>query len=110
MHRGGSAGESVPGDVSSLLAWSDGDQLYDELRRLAHHYMKRERAGHSLQTTGLVNEAYLRLLGYRRMRWEDRTQFPVVSLRVSSITVMREWKSARAWLYRELAGPTANGH
>lgn len=198
MHRGGSAGEPVPGDVSSLLqARSDGDQhalalltpiVYDELRRLAHYYMKRERAGHSLQTTALVNEAYLRLLGYRRMRWQDRTHFLAVSaqamrrilvdharrhnakrgaraehgsldaeavicpnrsddfgaldalnalaaraprkakvvelrffgglsveetaevLRVSPITVMREWKSAKAWLYRELTGPTANGH
>ena len=65
-------GEPVPGDVSSLLrAWSDGDELapallmpivHDELRRLAHHCMRRERAGHSLQTTALVNEAYLRLV------------------------------------------------
>ena len=92
MDRGGSAGEPVPGDVSSLLqAWSDGDQqalarltpiVYDELRRLAHHYMKRERAGHSLQTTALVNEAYLRLLGYRRMRWQDRAHFLAVASRI----------------------------
>jgi RNA polymerase sigma factor (TIGR02999 family) len=198
MHRGGSVSEPVPGDVSSLpRAWSDGDQhalaqltpiVYDELRRLAHHYMKRERAGHSLQTTALVNEAYLRLLGYRRMRWQDRAHFLAVSaqamrrilvdharrhnakrgaraehvsldaevmmcpdgsddfvslddalsalaeraprkaqvvelrffgglsveetaevLHVSSITVMREWKTAKAWLYRELTGETGNG-
>jgi RNA polymerase sigma factor (TIGR02999 family) len=89
MHRGGSAGGPVPGDVSSLLrAWSDGDQdalalltpiVYDELRRLAHHQMKRERAGHSLQTTALVNEAYLRLVGYTRMRWQNRAHFLAVS-------------------------------
>jgi RNA polymerase sigma factor (TIGR02999 family) len=191
MHRGDSAGGPVPDDVSSLLrAWSDGDQqalalltpiVYDELRRLAHYHMKRERAGHSLQTTALVNEAYLRLVGYTRMRWQNRAHFLAVSaqamrrilvdharrqnlkrgartehvsldadavmypdrsddfvsldealtalaeraprkaqvvelrffgglsveetaevLRVSSITVMREWKTAKAWLYREL--------
>src|ERR687897_2364594 len=89
MNRGGSASEPVPGDVSSLLrAWSDGDQraldllmpiVHDELRRLAHHYMRRERAGHSLQTTALVNEAYLRLVDYKRMHWQNRAHFLAVS-------------------------------
>ena len=162
--------------------------VHDELHRLAHHYMRRERAGHSLQTTALVNEAYMRLVDYKRMHWQNRAHFlaaaaqamrrilvdharrhnvkrgagpsmcrstrtpscapiaPMIScrstmrlnglaeraprkakvvelrffgglsveetaevLRVSPITVMREWKSAKAWLYRELAGPTANG-
>ena len=195
-----STGEPVPDDVSALLrAWTDGDQralarltpiVYDELHRLAHYYLKREQAGHSLQTTALVNEAYMRLVDYKRMHWQNRVHFvaaaaqamrrilvdharrghnakrgaraehvsldaeavmcpnrsddfvalddalsalaeraprkaQVVELRffgglsveetaevlhVSSITVMREWKSAKAWLYRELAGPTANGH
>jgi RNA polymerase sigma-70 factor (ECF subfamily) len=198
MHPDGSAAEPAAGDVSSLLrAWSDGDQLalallmpivHGELRRLAHHYMRRERAGHSLQTTALVNEAYLRLVDYKRMHWQNRAHFMAAAaqamrrilvdharrhnlkrgagaehvsldadavmapdrsddfvsldealtglaeraprkakvvelrffgglsveetaevLRVSPITVMREWKSAKAWLYRELAGPTANG-
>src|SRR5436190_998909 len=193
MDRSGSASEPVRGDVSTLLrAWSGGDEralarltpiVYDELRRLARRYMKRERAGHSLQTTALVNEAYLRLADYKRMHWQDRAHFFAVSaqamrrilvdharrrnlkrgagaehvplddaavigadpsadfvslddalnalaemaprkakvvelrffgglsvdetaevLGVSSITVMREWKSAKAWLYRELAG------
>jgi RNA polymerase sigma factor (TIGR02999 family) len=198
MGRDGSAGGPVPGDVSSLLrAWSEGDQralalltpiVYEELRRLAHHYMKRERAGHSLQTTALVNEAYLRLVDYKRMHWQNRAHFLAVSaqamrrilvdyarrrnmkrgagvehvslddaavlcadrsddfgffddalnalaaraprkakvvelrffgglsveetaevLDVSSITVIREWKTAKAWLYRELTGGTVNG-
>ena len=198
MNRGRSAGEPASGDVSSLLrAWSDGDQralalltpiVYEELRRLAHYYMKRERAGHSLQTTALIDEAYLRLVDYKRMHWQNRAHFVAAAaqamrrilvdharrhnlkrgagaehvslnadavmctdrsddfvsldealtglaeraprkakvvelrffgglsveetaevLRVSPITVMREWKSAKAWLYRELAGPTANG-
>jgi RNA polymerase sigma-70 factor (ECF subfamily) len=198
MPRGVNTGEPLPDDVSALLrAWTDGDQralaqltpiVYGQLHRLAHHYLKRERAGHSLQTTALVNEAYIRLVDYKRMHWQNRAHFLAVSaqamrrilvdrarrrnvkrgadaehvsldaeavlcaarsadfvslddaltalaaraprkakvvelrffgglsvdetaevLRVSPITVMREWKSAKAWLYRELAGPTANG-
>jgi RNA polymerase sigma-70 factor, ECF subfamily len=83
-------GETAPdGDVSILLrAWSEGDQsaldkltpiVYDELRRLAQHYMSRERTGHTLQATALVNEAYLRLVDYKRMRWENRAHFFAVS-------------------------------
>jgi RNA polymerase sigma-70 factor, ECF subfamily len=198
MPQGANSREPVVDDVSALLrAWTDGDQhalarltpiVYDELHRLAHHYLKGERAGHSLQTTALVNEAYLRLVDYKRMRWQNRAHFLAVAaqamrrilvdrarrrnakrgadaehvaldaeavlctdrsddfvslddalnalaeraprkarvvelrffgglgveetaevLRVSPITVMREWKSAKAWLYRELAGPTDNG-
>jgi RNA polymerase sigma-70 factor (ECF subfamily) len=79
-------------DISTLLrAWSEGDQsalerltpaVYDELRRLAHHYMKGERAGHILQTTALVNEAYMRLVDFTRMQWQDRAHFFAVSARV----------------------------
>ena len=190
MHQGGSLGEPVP-DVSTLLrAWSDGDQralaqltpiVYDELRRLARRCLRRERAGHSLQTTALVNEAYVRLVDYKRMHWQNRAHFLAVSaqamrrilvdharrrnvkrgadiehvsldaaavigtdrssdfvslddalnalaalaprkaqvvelrffgglsvdetaevLHVSPITVMREWRTAKAWLYHEL--------
>ena len=67
----------------------------------------RDRSGHSLQTTAPVNEAYMRLVDYTRMQSVDET---AEGLPVSYITVMREWKSAKAWVYRELAGPTANGH
>src|SRR5213594_1470670 len=80
------------GEVSKLLrAWTDGDRgaldkltpiVYDELHRLARRYMKRERAGHSLQTTALVNEAYMRLVDYRRMQWRDRAHFFAVSAQV----------------------------
>jgi RNA polymerase sigma factor (TIGR02999 family) len=49
--------------------------VYEELRRLAHHYMRGERAGHTLQTTALVNEAYLRLAGIDALRWRDRAHF-----------------------------------
>jgi len=180
-----------------LRAWGDGDKgaldrltpiVYDELHRLARHYMKRERPGHSLQTTALVNEAYIRLVDYKRMQWQNRAHFFAVSaqlmrrilveharrhnlkrgggvphvsleetamvgidraanmvalddamdqlarldprkvqvvemrffgglsveetaevLKVSPVTVMRDWSTAKAWLYREMAGGTTNG-
>ena len=187
-----------PGDISQLLrAWSNGDELalgeltpivYAELRRLAHRYMRRERAGHSLQTTALVNEAYMRLVDCTRMQWQDRAHFFAVSsqlmrrilvdharrqnlkrgggvphvsldeavvvgrqpgldlvalddalnalariderkgrvvemrffaglsvdeiaavLKVSPVTVRRDWNSAKIWLYRELSGETDDG-
>jgi len=79
----------MEGEVSTLLrAWSDGDQkaleqitpiVYGELHRLAHRYMRRERPGHSLQTTALVNEAYMRLVDYERMDWQNRAHFFAVS-------------------------------
>jgi RNA polymerase sigma factor (TIGR02999 family) len=72
-------------DVTSLLvAWSEGDdtalaqlvpRVYAELHRLAHHQMRAERSGRTLQTTALVNEAYLRLVDTRRIRWESRAHF-----------------------------------
>ena len=67
-----------------LLAWSDGDKaaleeltplVYAELRRLAERHMRRERAGHPLQTTALVNEAYVRLIDLRKVRWRNRAHF-----------------------------------
>jgi RNA polymerase sigma-70 factor (ECF subfamily) len=192
------AGKPPCGEVSGLLrAWGDGDRraldrltpiVYDELRRLASRYMRGERPGHSLQTTALVNEAYIRLVDYRGMRWQDRAHFFAVSaqlmrrilvdharrhnlkrgggvqhvsfedtaevgsdraadllalddaldalarvdprkvqvvemryfgglsveetadvLKVSPITVMRDWSTAKAWLYRELGGRTSDG-
>src|SRR3984957_12952862 len=89
MQRASQPGEPAVGDISTLLrCWSDGDQnalealtpiVYEELRRLAHRYMRRERAGHSLQTTALVHEAYIRLVDYKRMQWQDRAHFFAVS-------------------------------
>jgi len=191
------AGAASVTDIGKLLrAWSDGDPsaldgltpiVYAELRRLAHRYMKRERADHTLQTSALVNEAYLRLVGYKRVEWQDRAHFfavaaqmmrrilvdharrhkvkrgegaPHVSLeeaavvrggraaqlvalddamnalarldprkvqvvemrffgglsvdetaavlKVSPVTVRREWSSAKLWLYRELASTTGD--
>jgi RNA polymerase sigma factor (TIGR02999 family) len=197
--RDNNEGETPPcGEVSGLLrAWSDGDRaaldkltpiVYDELHRLAQSYMKRERTGHSLQTSALVNEAYMRLVDYKNMQWQNRSHFFAVSaqlmrrilvdharrhnlkrgrgvqlvplgetaevgseratdlvaldnamdalaridrrkvqvvemrffgglsveetatvLNVSAVTVMRDWSTAKAWLYRELAGETLDG-
>jgi RNA polymerase sigma factor (TIGR02999 family) len=71
--------------ISRLLAdWASGDPaardrlvptVYEELRRLAHHHMRGEREGHTLQTTALVNEVYLRLAGIDALRWQDRARF-----------------------------------
>jgi RNA polymerase sigma factor (TIGR02999 family) len=185
-------------EVSRLLrAWGDGDRaaldrltpiVYEELRRLARHYMRGERPGHSLQTTALVNEAYMRLIDYKSMQWQNRAHFFAVSsqlmrrilvdharrhnlkrgggvqhvsleetavlgddraadlvalddamnalaqldprkvqviemrffgglsvaetaevLKVSPVTVMRDWSTAKAWLYRELTGEAGDG-
>jgi RNA polymerase sigma-70 factor, ECF subfamily len=198
MQRAAQPVEPSAGDVSTLLrAWSGGDQsalkrltpiVYGELRRLSRRYLKRERTGHSLQTTALVNEAYVRLVDYKHMQWQDRAHFFAVSaqlmrrilveharrhnlkrgagvrhvsleeatmvgddraadlvalddamsalarrdprkvqvvemrffgglsveetaevLKVSAVTVMRDWSTARAWLYRELTGGTDDG-
>lgn len=76
---------AATGEVSELLAaWSAGDEsardslmplVYDELRRVARRHMRGERPDHSLQTTGLVNEAYLRLAGQRGIEWQTRAHF-----------------------------------
>jgi RNA polymerase sigma factor (TIGR02999 family) len=78
-----------PQEVTRLLAaWSDGDEaaleqlvpiIHTELRRLAKHYLKRERPGHTLQTSALVNEAYVRLINWKTARFESRAHFFGVS-------------------------------
>lgn len=78
-----------PKEISQLLlAWSDGDQsaleqlaplVQEELHRLAHHYMRGERRGHTLQTSALVNEAYIRLIDWKNARWQNRAHFFAVS-------------------------------
>jgi RNA polymerase sigma factor (TIGR02999 family) len=72
-------------DVTKLLRdWTGGDRsaldrllpvVYEELRRTAAAYMHRERAGHTLQATALINEAYLRVIDINRIEWRDRTHF-----------------------------------
>jgi RNA polymerase sigma-70 factor (ECF subfamily) len=74
-----------------LLKWRSGDKtaldkltplVYDELHRLAHGYIKREHSGHTLQTTALVHEAYLRLVEQEDIRWQNRAHFFAVSAQV----------------------------
>lgn len=76
---------SPPNEVTRMLvAWSNGDEaardqlmplVYDELHRLAKQYMNRERPGHTLQTSALVNEAFLRLVDQRDVHWQNRAHF-----------------------------------
>jgi RNA polymerase sigma factor (TIGR02999 family) len=76
-------------EVTQLLrAWSEGDEqaleklvplVYAELHRLARHYMAGERAGHTLQTSALVNEAYLQLVDFKKVSWQNRAHFLGVS-------------------------------
>jgi RNA polymerase sigma factor (TIGR02999 family) len=74
-----------------LVDWSGGNQkaldklmplVEAELHRLAHHYMNRERVGHTLQTTGLVNEAYMRLVNQRSVSWQNRAHFFGIAARL----------------------------
>ena len=82
-------GRTTPHEVTRLLsAWSEGDQIalqkltplvYEELRRLAHRYMGGQRSSHTLQTTALVNEVYLRLAGQSRPNFANRAHFVAVA-------------------------------
>jgi RNA polymerase sigma factor (TIGR02999 family) len=81
-----------PEEVTRLLKnWRSGDEsaldrlmplVYDELHRIARRYMRRERVGHTLQTSALVNEAYLRLVGRREIEWQNRAHFFAVAAQV----------------------------
>src|ERR1041385_9231641 len=74
-----------PKDVTQILIdWSNGDRaaleklmplVYDELRRMANGYLRREHPNHTLQTTGLVHEAYLRMVDQRNVQWQNRGHF-----------------------------------
>jgi len=84
--------QASPEEVTGLLlAWSEGEQtaleklmplVYAELHRLAKRYMRREHAGHNLQTSALVNEAYLRLIDARTVRWQNRAHFFAISAQI----------------------------
>jgi RNA polymerase sigma factor (TIGR02999 family) len=79
-------------EITQLLAeWSDGNQsaldelyplVYDELHRLARRYMSRERQDHTLQTTALINEAYVRLVDQRNVHWANRSHFFAISAQI----------------------------
>jgi len=95
-----------PQRVTQLLAdWSHGDDValaeltplvYEELRRLAHHFMEGQRPEHTLQTTALVNEAYLRLAGQTRPNFTNRSHFFAVAARAMRQILVNYAKSNRA--------------
>ena len=78
-----------PNSISQLLVeWRDGDEtaldrlmplVFEEMRRMAHQYLGRERPGHTFQTADLVNEAYLKLADHKGMRWQNRAHFNAVA-------------------------------
>lgn len=80
--------QSPEGITQLLIDWGHGDQaaleklmplVYSELRRLATNYLRRERTGHTLQPTALVNEAYLKLVNQQNAKWQNRAQFFAIS-------------------------------
>jgi len=83
---------AIPQEITQLLTrWSSGDKaaldeliplVYPELRRLARMYMGRENSGHTLQTSALINEAYLRLVNQQDVEWQDRAHFFAVAAQV----------------------------
>jgi RNA polymerase sigma factor (TIGR02999 family) len=93
-------------DVTRLLrAWSSGDSealdaltplVYEELHRRAHGYMRRENPGHMLQTTALVNEAYLRMVDLRQVSWRDRAHFFALASRVIRHVLVDAARSRRS--------------
>ena len=95
-----------PHRVTQLLAeWSRGDDaalaeltplIYEELQRLAHHYMEGQRPDHTLQTTALVNEAYLRLADQANPNWQNRAHFFAVAARAMRQILVSYAKSSRA--------------
>jgi len=83
---------AIPQEITQLLlSWSKGDQgaldqlvplVYPELRRLAQRYMRRENSAHTLQTSALINEAYLRIVDQQEVEWQDRAHFFAVAAQV----------------------------
>jgi len=111
VHLRRSASGPAAGDVTGLLlAWSRGDEaalealipiVHLELRRLARRQMRGERDGHTLQTTALVNELYLRLVDVSRVRWQDRAHFFAMAARLMRRVLVDH---ARARRYQKRGG------
>ncbi len=99
-------GEPSPEEITGLLLdWGNGDKaaldrvipmVYQELRRLAHRQMRRERAGDTLQTTALINEAYLRLVDYERVRPRDRAHFFAIAAQAMRRILIERARSRRS--------------
>lgn len=94
-------------DITGLLrAWAGGDSaaadrltplVYDELRRLARNYLRREKQGQTLQTTALVNEAFVRLVDARQIHWEDRAHFFAMSARLMRRILVDAARARNSW-------------
>jgi RNA polymerase sigma factor (TIGR02999 family) len=92
-------------DITGLLLdWGSGDKaaldkliplVYKELRQLAHQYMRRERAGNTLQTSALINEAYIRLIDYKRTRLQDRAHFLAIAAQAMRRILVERARSRR---------------
>ena len=119
-----------PQHVTQLLSdWSHGDDaalaeltplVYEELRRIAHHFMAGQRPEHTLQTTALVNEAYLRLVNSRQVNWQNRAHFFAISAQLMR-RILVDYARARGYQKRgggvpkvtldeALMGPQEKGH
>jgi RNA polymerase sigma factor (TIGR02999 family) len=106
-------GVRTPGSIevtALLVAWGKGDAaaldrlvpiVHHELHRIAQRCMRRERAGHTLQTTALVNEAYVRLVDVQRVHWQDRAHFLAMSARLMRRVLVDH---ARARKYQKRGG------
>jgi RNA polymerase sigma factor (TIGR02999 family) len=100
-----------PHEVTQLLrAWSSGDRdaldkltplVYQELHRAARRYMARQQPGHTLQTTALVNEVYLRLIAFKEVSWEDRAHFFAICAQLMR-RILTDW-ARRQW-YQKRGG------
>ena len=94
-------------EITRLLkAWRQGESaaidhltplVYDELRRLARGYMRKEQAGHTLQPTALVNEAFVRLVDARQVDWQDRAHFFAVSARIMRRILVDAARAKGSW-------------
>ena len=110
-------GANAPEEVTGLLqAWCHGDRaaldqliplVHDELHRLAHQYMVREPAGHVLQTTALVNEAYMRLIDASRVEWQNRAHFFAISANLMRRILVDFARSRR---YKKRRAGTRDAH
>lgn len=114
--------EQSPHDVTEMLHdWSEGDAgaaerlmplVYDELRKLARDYLRRERADHTLQPTALVNEAYLKLVDQTRVNWQNRSHFFGIAAQIMRRILVDHARSQaaekRGGLLRKLSLDDAN--
>ena len=100
---------AIQSELTNLLDdWKHGDPsalekltplIYDELRRIAHRYARRERNGHTLQTTALINEAYVRLAGHDSPDWQNRQHFFAVTAQVMRHVLIDHARRRRALKY-----------